>query len=161
MTNLVIAKATSKLKFIYRNWNILNTRLRKSISVALMQYHLDYCDTAWYSSLSSKLKAPLQTTGKKNTFFYNRSKKSRRSYSVINKHGLAWCNGWVCGNTLSVLEHFRHWSFSWAFMIHHEKKNFFSFDVRNSYLSLDFFVWKFLMHGHVRVLLISPLLLSV
>ena len=52
MANNNIAKTLAKLKFLYRYKNCLNQTLRKNLSMALLQCHLDYYSTTWYPTLS-------------------------------------------------------------------------------------------------------------
>ena len=65
MANNIIVKTLGKLKFLYRYKNCLNKSLRKNLSMALLQCHLDYCVTTWYPTLSSQLKNRLQTNQNK------------------------------------------------------------------------------------------------
>ena len=60
MTTSIISKTIAKLKFLYRYKGILSQTLRKNLSTALLQCHLDYCATAWYPSLSVKIKRKMQ-----------------------------------------------------------------------------------------------------
>ena len=65
MVSKIIPKAIGKLKFLYRYGDCLNTELRRKLCNALIQCHLDYCCTSWYSSLSQKMKQKLQITQNK------------------------------------------------------------------------------------------------
>ena len=58
----IVPKALGKLKFLYRYGDCLNVDLRRKLCNALIQCHLDYCCTAWYASLSQKMKQKLQIT---------------------------------------------------------------------------------------------------
>ncbi|XP_072047123.1 uncharacterized protein [Amphiura filiformis] len=65
MVNSVIKKASGRLKFLYRHSHILNQTLRKNLSSALIQCHMDYCCTSWYSGLTQNHKNKLQITQNK------------------------------------------------------------------------------------------------
>ena len=65
MVSSIIPKAIKKCKFLYRYGDCLNTELRRKLCNALIQCHLDYCCTSWYSSLSQNLKQKLQITQNK------------------------------------------------------------------------------------------------
>ena len=65
MVNSVIKKVVSRLKFLFRHAHILNQTLRKNLSSALIQCHMDYCCTSWYSGLNQKYKHKLQTAQNK------------------------------------------------------------------------------------------------
>ena len=65
MATSIISKTIGKLKFLYRYKSILSQNLRKKLSTALLQCHFDYCATAWYPSLSIKMKRKMQITQNK------------------------------------------------------------------------------------------------
>ena len=56
----LIKKATGRLKFLYRYSSYFNQRLRKRLCSALLQCHLDYCCSSWYTGLSKFNKNKLQ-----------------------------------------------------------------------------------------------------
>ena len=60
MVSSVVGKAIGKLKFLYRYKDILDFQLRKKLCSALIQRHLEYCSTSWFSSLLSRDKCKLQ-----------------------------------------------------------------------------------------------------
>jgi hypothetical protein len=60
MVNSVIKKVSNRLKFLHRHAHILNQKLRKNLSSALIQCHMDYCCTSWYSGITQKYKQKLQ-----------------------------------------------------------------------------------------------------
>jgi len=60
MVNSVINKVSGRLKFLYRHALILNQTLRKNLSSALIQCHMDYCCTSWYSGITQKHQKDLQ-----------------------------------------------------------------------------------------------------
>ncbi len=65
MAQSVIKKVSGRLKFLYRHAHILNRTLRKNLSSALLQCHIDYCSTSWFSNTSKKYKQKLQVTQNK------------------------------------------------------------------------------------------------
>ena len=65
MFTQVVSKVAGKLKFLYRYQHCLNRNLRKNLSSALLQCHIDYCCTTWFSGLSCKWKNKLQVTQNK------------------------------------------------------------------------------------------------
>ena len=65
MVQSVIKKASSRLKFLYRHAHILNQKLRKNLSSALIQCHMDYCCTSWYSGIARVYQHKLQITQNK------------------------------------------------------------------------------------------------
>jgi hypothetical protein len=60
MVNSIIKKVTGKLKFLYRHSQYLNQKLRKNLCSALLQCHIDYCCTSWYSGLNISHQRKLQ-----------------------------------------------------------------------------------------------------
>lgn len=56
----LINKATGRLKFLYRYSSCFNQKLRKQLCSALLQCHLDYCCSSWYTGLSIYYKNKLQ-----------------------------------------------------------------------------------------------------
>ena len=64
-THELIKKANAKLKFLYRNGHLLNLRAKKLLCQALIFSNLEYCASAWYSSLSSSLREMLNVIQRK------------------------------------------------------------------------------------------------
>ena len=56
----VIEKINSRLKFLYLKNQFLDVPLCRPLCNTLIQPHFDYACTAWYSSLTKKLKVKLQ-----------------------------------------------------------------------------------------------------
>ena len=56
IVNSIVQKVNGRLKFLYRQCNFLEEKLRKSICLALIQCHIDYACSSWYSSLNKQLK---------------------------------------------------------------------------------------------------------
>lgn len=65
MVDTIIKKATGRLKFLYRHSQYFNQKLRKNLCSALLQCHLDYCSTSWFSGLSKERQRKLQITQNK------------------------------------------------------------------------------------------------
>jgi hypothetical protein len=61
MVDSIIKKATGRLKFLYRHSQYFNRKLRKDLCSSLIQCHLDYCSTAWFTGLTKKYQT--QITG--------------------------------------------------------------------------------------------------
>ena len=60
MVNSILSKVSGKLKFLYRHSQYFNQKLRKNLYSALLQCHIDYCCTSWYSGLSKSYQRKLQ-----------------------------------------------------------------------------------------------------
>ena len=60
-----IKKANTRLKFPYRNKNMLNFECRKTLCSALIQCHFDYSCSSWYPGINKGLRNKLQTTQNK------------------------------------------------------------------------------------------------
>ena len=56
----ILKKASSRLKFLYRYSDILNTKSRKTLCSALIQCYFDYSSSSWYSGINKTLKKKLQ-----------------------------------------------------------------------------------------------------
>merc|ERR1712121_378365 len=61
----IIKKANTRLKFLYRNKNLLNFQCRKTLCSALIQCHFDYSCSSWYPGINKGLKDKLQATQNK------------------------------------------------------------------------------------------------
>lgn len=60
IVNCILTKVNSRLKFLYRQANVLDFRTRKYLCSALIQCHLDYACSSWYPSLNKCFKNKLQ-----------------------------------------------------------------------------------------------------
>ena len=49
IVNSIFQNVNGRLKFLYRQCNFLEEKLRKSICLELIQCHIDYVCSAWYS----------------------------------------------------------------------------------------------------------------
>lgn len=56
----ILKKAGGRLKFLYRNSNILNSKARKTLCSALIQCYFDYSCSSWYMGLNKGSKQKLQ-----------------------------------------------------------------------------------------------------
>ena len=61
----IIRKCNAKLGFLYRQARKFNIDTKRTLVSALVQCHLDYACSAWYSGLSQRYKNRLQTTQNK------------------------------------------------------------------------------------------------
>ena len=69
IVNSIVKKVNGRLKFLYRQCSFLEEKLRKSICSALIQCHLDYACSSWYSGLNKQLKKKLQICQNKTVRF--------------------------------------------------------------------------------------------
>merc|ERR1711888_325942 len=65
----IIKKANTRLKFLYRNKNLLNFQCRKILCTALIQCHFDYSCSSWYPGMNKGLKDKLQVAQNKTIRF--------------------------------------------------------------------------------------------
>ena len=63
--HFVINKINNELKSLYRKSRFLTLTLRRLLCNALIQPHVDYACSAWYSNLTKKLKNRIQISQKK------------------------------------------------------------------------------------------------
>ena len=62
MGNKIIKKTNARLKFLFRKAKYLNTHTRRLLASALVQCHLDYACSFWFSGLTLGTKNKLQAT---------------------------------------------------------------------------------------------------
>jgi len=60
MANNIIQKTNSRLKFMYRQAQYLNSKAKKTLCNALIMSQFDYCSSTWYPGLTKTLKQKLQ-----------------------------------------------------------------------------------------------------
>ena len=60
MAEKVLEKVNGRLKFLYRQSEYLNKRLRRMHCNTIIQPHFDYASSAWYPNLNNNLKSKLQ-----------------------------------------------------------------------------------------------------
>ena len=58
--NNILKKASSRLRFLYRQSSFLNKKSKCSLYSALIQCHFDYSSSSWYQSLTQNLKKKIQ-----------------------------------------------------------------------------------------------------
>ena len=73
IVNSILQKVNGRLKFLYRQCNFLEEKLRKSICSALIQCHLDYTCSSWYSVLNKQLEKKLQICQNKTVRFIKKN----------------------------------------------------------------------------------------
>ena len=61
MFNSIMSKVNGRLKFLYRHSQYFNQKLRKNLCSAIIQCHIDYCCTSWFSGLTSTKQKKLKT----------------------------------------------------------------------------------------------------
>ena len=85
IVNSIVKKVNGRLKFLYRQCSFLEEKLRKSICSALIQCHLDYACSSWYSGLNKKLKKKLQICQNKTVrFIKNLGPRSHIGFSELD-----------------------------------------------------------------------------
>lgn len=52
----ILSKCTARLKFLYRNTTFLDISVKRVLVLSLIQSHIDYACSAWFSGLSVKTK---------------------------------------------------------------------------------------------------------
>ena len=52
----ILQKFNARLKFLYKQCSFLDEKLRESVCLTLVQCHLDYTCSSWYSGFSKNLK---------------------------------------------------------------------------------------------------------
>ena len=61
----VISKINSKLRFLYRNKNVLSTSLRRLLCNSLIQPHFDYASLSWFPNTTERIRKKIQTAQNK------------------------------------------------------------------------------------------------
>ena len=81
----IVKKVNSRLKFLYRQARFLDVKCKMSLCSALVQCHLDYACSAWYSGLSKTLKHRLQVCQNKMVrFILDMSPRESINYNVLS-----------------------------------------------------------------------------
>ena len=88
IVNSIVQKVNGRLKFLYRQCNFSEEKLRKSICSALIQCHIDYACSSWYSGLNKSNQISNQInlfSIKHNTMFiaYKQNKHENITYRHI------------------------------------------------------------------------------
>lgn len=85
----IVQKVNSRLKYLYRQCSFLDGKLRKTLCSALIQCHLDYSCSSWYSGLSTNLKKKLQISQNKTVrFIKNLGPRSHIGASELESIGI-------------------------------------------------------------------------
>ena len=81
----IVKKVNCRLKFLYRQARFLDVKCKMSLCSALVQCHLDYACSAWYSGLSKLLKHRLQVCQNKMVrFILDMSPRDSINYNVLS-----------------------------------------------------------------------------
>ena len=85
IVNSIVQKVNGRLKFLYRQCSFFEKKHRKSICSALIQFHLDYACSSWYSGLNKHLKKKLQICQNKTVrFIKNIGPRSHIGFSELD-----------------------------------------------------------------------------
>ena len=107
----VVKKVNGRLKFLYRQAKFLDFTCKMSLCSALIQCHLDYACSAWYSGLSKCLKKKLQICQNKMVrFILDYSPRQSVNYDVLSSI-----------NMLSVEDRVKQLRLNHVFNIFHQK----------------------------------------
>ena len=83
IVNSIVHTINGRLKFLYRQCSFLEEKLRKSICSALIQCHLDYACSSWYSGLNKHLKNTLQICQNETVRFIKIGPRSHIGFSEL------------------------------------------------------------------------------
>ena len=85
----VISKCMARLKFLYRHANCLDQYSRKTLCQALIQCHMDYSCSSWFSGLNKSFKSKLQICQNKIVrFILNLGPRSHIGQGELDQLGL-------------------------------------------------------------------------
>ena len=85
----VLKICAGRLSFLYRNSSLLDFQTRKTLCMALIQPHLDYCASSWYESISEAMKSRLAVVQRKMVRFIN-SLDNRAHVGLTELYSLSW-----------------------------------------------------------------------
>ena len=89
IVNNIVQKVNARLKFLYRQCSFLEEKLRKSVCSALIQCHLDYACSSWYSGLNRNFKKKLHICQNKTVrFIKNLGPRSHIGFSELDSLGM-------------------------------------------------------------------------
>ena len=89
IVNNIVEKVNARLKVLYRQCLFLEETLRKSVCSALIQSHLDYACSSWYSGLNKNLKKKLHICQNKTVqFIKNLGLRSHIGFSELDSLGM-------------------------------------------------------------------------
>ena len=103
----VLKKCSSRLAFLWRNSRLLDFHCRKVLCTALIQPHVDYCASSWYSGISVSLKSRLDALQRKMIRFVHTYDYMKH----VDSHDLSTL-GW-----LSVTDRVKYFKLSHLFKI--------------------------------------------
>ena len=104
----VINKINNKLKFLYRKNRFLTPTLRRLLCNALTKPHFDYACSAWYPSLTKKLKNRIQTSQNKSIRFSLQLDKMTHISCNIYKRCIIYIYIYQCINSIVFKTHLTH-----------------------------------------------------
>ena len=87
----VLKTCAGRLAFLFRNSSLMDVRTRKMLCTALIQPHLDYCVSSWYSGLTAILKRRLDVIQRKMARFVFDFDR-RRHVGNAELNCLSWLN---------------------------------------------------------------------
>ena len=85
----LLNKCVGRLFFLYRNSSFLDVSCRRILCLALIQPHIDYCCSSWYSGLTAALKGKLDVVQRRMVRFIN-SFDSRHHVDSRDMKALSW-----------------------------------------------------------------------
>ena len=85
----LLNKCVGRLFFLYRNSSFLDVSCRRILCLALIQPHIDYCCSSWYSGLTAALKGKLDGVQRRMVRFIN-SFDSRHHVDSRDMKALSW-----------------------------------------------------------------------
>ena len=102
-----IKRISSRLAFLYRNGHMMNTEVRKTLCLALVQPYFDYCCSSWYTSVTAECKRKLDILQRKMIrFIFNLDFRSH--IDSVHLKTLGW---------LSVLDRVRYFKLLHVFRV--------------------------------------------
>ena len=85
----IVTKCNNRLKFLYRHRDALDTKIRKTLAMALLQCHFDYAVSSWYMGLSKGNKSKLQIAQNKVVrFILNLHPRSTIGQNELDRLGM-------------------------------------------------------------------------
>ena len=96
IVNSIVQKVNGRLKFLYRQCNFLEKKIRKSICSPLIQCHIDYACSWWYLGLNKQLTKKLQICQTKQFgSLKNRCPRSHIGFLKLNSLNMLNVDFWV------------------------------------------------------------------
>ena len=85
----LLKTCSARLAFLFRNSSLLDFQCRKTLCSALIQPHVDYCSSSWYSCLLAALRSCLDVLQRKMARFVF-GYDNRRHIGMKEFHSLLW-----------------------------------------------------------------------